>query len=120
VRVVCRSVLAVFLGASALVIDGLVHPGCLEAIACREALDLALDLNLGPIKVASDCLEVVQGLSRKNVGVFGSILKEIECGARFQGETYFSHERQELNMEAHKSARHASALRTRRLAHLVS
>ncbi|KAK1698829.1 hypothetical protein QYE76_015526 [Lolium multiflorum] len=70
VGVVCRSELGVFMGASALVIDGLVNPVCLEAIACREALDLAEDLNLGPIHISSDCMEVVKSLQSTNLRAF--------------------------------------------------
>jgi hypothetical protein len=45
----CISIEGVYLGALALVFDGITNPGCLEALARREALDLAADLNLGSI-----------------------------------------------------------------------
>jgi hypothetical protein len=32
-----------------MVFDGLVRCGCLEALDCREAMDLLEDLHLGPI-----------------------------------------------------------------------
>jgi hypothetical protein len=37
-------------------------PGCLEALMCREAQALALDLGVDEVMVATNCLEVVQGL----------------------------------------------------------
>ena len=45
-----------------MVFEGITDPVCLEALACREALDVADDLLLTSIQVASDCLEVVKGL----------------------------------------------------------
>jgi hypothetical protein len=36
-------------------------PGCLEALACREALALAADSLVGRITVALDCLDVIKG-----------------------------------------------------------
>ena len=62
VGVVCRSEEGAFLGASAMVYEGITDPGSLEALACREALNVADDLLLGTIQVASDCLPVVKGL----------------------------------------------------------
>jgi hypothetical protein len=46
VAAVCRGQDGVFLGASALSIQGISDPGILEAVACREALALAADLQL--------------------------------------------------------------------------
>jgi ribonuclease HI len=63
VGVVCRSVDGSSLGASSLAIEGITNPLVLESMACREALDLAQDLNLQRITVASDYLAVVQDLS---------------------------------------------------------
>jgi hypothetical protein len=93
-----------------MVFDGLTHPGTLEALACREALDLASDLLLGPILVASDCLEIIKGLHDEYLGVFGSILMEIKNRALQRGAASFCHERRESNEEAHNLARYASSL----------
>ena len=41
---VCRDAEGNFLGSSALVIEGVIDPATLEAIACREALALVEDL----------------------------------------------------------------------------
>jgi hypothetical protein len=65
---------------------------------------------LGPVHVASDCLEVVKGLYTENLGVFRSILTEIKDRSRFRGGTNFIHERREFNFEAHNLAKMASTL----------
>jgi ribonuclease HI len=63
VGVVCRSADGSYLGASSLTIEGITNPWVLESMACREALDLAQDMHLRRIAVASDCSAVVQDLS---------------------------------------------------------
>ena len=110
VGAVCRSAEGLYLGASAVVFDGISHPGVLEALACREALDIVDDLLLQHIRVASDCLEVVKGLSMVNLGRFGSVLAEIKDRARLRGDTTFVHEGRGSNEEAHRIARFASSL----------
>jgi hypothetical protein len=110
VAAVCWSRDGVYAGASAMVYDGITYPGTLEALACREALDVADDLMLGPVHVASDCLEVVKGLYTENLGVFRSILTEIKDRSRFRGGTNFIHERREFNFEAHNLVKMASTL----------
>jgi hypothetical protein len=64
VGVVCRSSEGDYLGASAVVFIGVTDPGCLEALACRESLALSVDLNIGPIMVASDCMEFCKSYRR--------------------------------------------------------
>jgi ribonuclease HI len=109
VGVVCRSLEGEYLGASAVVFAGVTHPGSLEAMACREALVLADDLQVGPCLIASDCLEVVQAMKSPNQGVYASVLKEIKALASRQ-DASFSHERRACNHEAHRLARFASTL----------
>nr|TKW19887.1 hypothetical protein SEVIR_4G049000v2 [Setaria viridis] len=47
-----------FLGASALVLKGIVDAETVEVIACREGLALASDPSLQNLRVASDCANV--------------------------------------------------------------
>lgn len=62
--VICRDKDGGYLGASAVVYDGLVNPATLEAQACKEALSqLASDPLLDSVVVASDCAEVVANLA---------------------------------------------------------
>jgi ribonuclease HI len=110
VGAVCRSYDGGYLGASVIVFEGITNPAFLEALACREALALAADLNLGDITVASDCLEVVKGLHDQYLGLSSHILVEIKDTARARGGVCFRHEGRKMNTEAHNLARFASSL----------
>ena len=56
----------VFLGASAVVFQGVTELATLEACACREALALAEDLAISKARIASDCLRVINDLKSKD------------------------------------------------------
>ncbi|KAK1648042.1 hypothetical protein QYE76_065847 [Lolium multiflorum] len=87
VGAVCRGNDGSFLGASAVVFEGVTHPGRLEAMACREGIALATNLHIGAVMIASNCLEVVQGLQMKNLGQFSHILRETAEAANARGGT---------------------------------
>jgi ribonuclease HI len=110
VGTVCRDGDGNFLGASDVVFDGITSPGTLEALACREGLDVADDLGIGQVHAATDCLEVVKGLQEGSLGVYSNILKEIRARMLQRGGTTFGHERRDFNKEAHIVARFASSL----------
>ena len=76
---VCRDYNGTFLGASAVVFDGLSDPASLEAWACNEALALAQDLNLSRMVIASDCLEVVSKIDPGAATHYAPILHEISA-----------------------------------------
>lgn len=57
---VCRDKRGNFLGASVMVLDGLVDPAILEARASSEAVALATDLHAQSMCIASDCAQVVR------------------------------------------------------------
>jgi hypothetical protein len=73
--------------------------------ACREGLVLATDLNLSRIKIASDCLEVINSLDDGYLGRFSSVTREIKSRASDFAEVSFVHERRSSNVEAHSLAR---------------
>jgi hypothetical protein len=75
-----------------------------------EALALALDLGVGKVMVAIDCLEVVQGIQGKNLGHFSHILRELSATASNHGGISFRHERRMANVEAHRLARLGTTL----------
>jgi ribonuclease HI len=104
IAAVCRSTEGRFLGASVLVIPGISDPATLESIACREALVLATDLNLSRIKIASDCLEVINSHDDGYLGRFSSVTREIKSRASDFAEVAFVHERRSSNVEAHSLA----------------
>jgi ribonuclease HI len=109
VGIVSRSLEGEYLGASAIVFTGVTQPGSLDAMACREALALAEDLQVGPCHIASDSLEVIHAMKDPNRGVYVSVLQEIKVLASRQDAT-FSHERRACNHEAHRLAWFASTL----------
>jgi ribonuclease HI len=79
----------------------------MEAIACREALALAQDLHLRQVTVASDCLAVVNDMSRHCAGSYSMVLSEIKSlGSSFL-ESSFRHENRASNSEVHRLARSA-------------
>jgi hypothetical protein len=70
----------VFLGASAVVFDGITSPGILKVLACREGIAVADDLDVGPMHLATDCLNVVNDLCDGDLG-------EYSVGGQGQGVT---------------------------------
>jgi ribonuclease HI len=79
-------------------------------MACREALALVADLNVGSVTVASDCLEVVKGLHDRQMGTSSHILREVQDAARIRGGVIFCHEGRRSNEEAHRLARFGTSL----------
>jgi hypothetical protein len=78
VSAVCRSSDGAYLGAPIVIFEGITHPGYLEAMARKEALAPAADLHVGKVTVASDCMEVMQSLHGKAIGLFSQILCEVD------------------------------------------
>lgn len=106
---VCRDSNGNFLCSSALVIEGLDDPAILEAIACREGIALAEDLNVQNIVIACDSKQVVSDINRASKGRYGAIVSEIilnsahfHCNFVFEGRT--------VNYEAHRLAKHSLRL----------
>jgi ribonuclease HI len=109
VGAVCRSAEGIFLGATTLTVDGISDPTIMEALACREALALAADLNLQKLVVATDCLSVVKSMEQPFSGTYGMIIEEIKLTARNFTHAAFKHENRRSNTEAHLMARSAVA-----------
>ena len=93
-----------YLGASAVLFDGLADPEVLEAMAIREGVNLAQDLLLTRIKVASDCLTVVEAMKEPNLGRYSHILHEITSTAKGFADATFVHEHRSSNKEPHDLA----------------
>jgi ribonuclease HI len=110
IAAVCRSEDGDYLGASAIVVQGITDPAVMEALACREAMSLAKDLHLQRIHIASDCLEVVSSMGQPNLGRFSTILQEIETSRRDFSAVNFVHEHRSANVEAHGLARSSTSL----------
>ncbi|KAK1697051.1 hypothetical protein QYE76_013748 [Lolium multiflorum] len=107
VAAIARSSDGVFLGASALIYPGVTEAETLEALACREACDLARDIYASRVRVASDCKMVVQYLEQGTRGVYSHIITEIIEARQSFAFLEFKFESRKSNNEAHKLARSA-------------
>jgi hypothetical protein len=101
VAAVARSASGVYLGGSAVLITGISNPEVLEALAVREGLNLAQDLLLTKVRLASDCLSVINALKEENWGSYSQILQEIKRTSRDLEEVSFVHENRLSNKEPH-------------------
>lgn len=117
---VCRDENGYFLGASAIVIEGLTDPASLEALACGEALSLAFDLNLSKVQVATDCLQVLRNIREDNPCAYASIVKEFIIKQRMFASALLSHKSRNSNGEAHNLVKAASSLGAGRHVWLMS
>jgi hypothetical protein len=109
VGVVFRIADGLYLGASSLTVEGITNPSVLEAMACRETLALAQDLNLRRITVASECLAVVQDLPRPFAGIYSALLHERKETSTLFERVSFRHENRASNSKAHRLARSCTA-----------
>lgn len=107
---VCRDKDGRYLGASAVVFDGLVDAPSLEAQACNEALALAQNLNLSHMVIASDCMQVISDINRAALSSFALVLNEISDRKKDFVKVTFRFENREANCEAHALAKAASSL----------
>ena len=79
VAAVARSCEGEFLGASSVVFIGISDAETVEALAIREALSLADDLLTRRVKVASDCLRVINTMNEDSKPVYYHITQEIKA-----------------------------------------
>ena len=107
---ICRDHDGIFHGASALVVKGSFDPPTVEALAIREALALAADLNIQSAHVASDCRTVVDDIKQRNPVSYGAILHEIIDQSSSLSRCSFVHEFRSSNFEAHNLAKNALTL----------
>jgi ribonuclease HI len=94
---IARNELGEFLGASATIFKGRTNAENLEALACREAVESARDLNLHRIRVATDCQNVVRSLEERSLGRYAHIIQEVLAAHSDFDELSFSHERRVSN-----------------------
>ena len=85
-------------------------PGTLEALACREALNLALDLSVAHIIIACDNKTVVADSNNGTEGPYSAIIKEIRARARSFRSCEFIFEGRARNIDAHNLAKFSSSL----------
>ncbi|KAM0834234.1 hypothetical protein ACQ4PT_063741 [Festuca glaucescens] len=105
VAAVARDDTGRFMGASAVVLGGQSMAETVEALACREAIALARDLNARRVRVASDCSNVIASIEDGSLGVYAHITMEIREAKRDFDELSFCHERRSSNKEPHNLAK---------------
>ena len=89
VGAICRDQAGLFLGASAIVYNN-GDPATLEAMAIREGLDLAADLHIQQIQLASDCKEVIEEIQSGSGATYGATVKEIKQQQSTFSSCFFS------------------------------
>jgi hypothetical protein len=102
----CRDNNGLYLGASAVVFNGITDPATLETLACQEALALAEDLNLDRAFIVSDCKTTIDDIRDGTLGRNGLIIREIRSRSTHLRECSFTFESRASNFEAHNLARH--------------
>uniref|UniRef100_A0ACD6A090 Uncharacterized protein n=1 Tax=Avena sativa TaxID=4498 RepID=A0ACD6A090_AVESA len=102
---ICKDGEGVFMGFSALDIPGISDPATLEAIACREALALAIDLYAQRVFIASDCLHVINLISKPSKCSFLSVISEINQRQTQFEKIQYVHEKSSSDTCAHNLAR---------------
>lgn len=90
-----------FLGASSVVFSGYQDPDILEALACQEALSLTNDLLVWRVRVASDCLRMINTLRDGSHGRYAQITHEIIARCADFQEASFCHGKRGSYKEAH-------------------
>jgi hypothetical protein len=95
----------VFLGASAVVLNGHTNLEILEALACREGINLAVDLLLCRFSVAYECLNVIRKIEEDGKGSYGHIVMELMAHSTEFQKIEFVHEGRTANIDAHTLAR---------------
>ena len=108
--VVCRDYTGLYLGASALVTENMTDLETLEAMACKEGLCLALDMNLQHVQISTDCLATVKCANEAFLGPSKVIVDEIKEMLHFFPYSVLVHEKRECNLEAHMLAKAATSL----------
>ena len=82
----------------------------LEAVACREALALAQDLQVQKVVVISDCKGLISDIHGGTGGVYLSVIKEISLTSSVFDSYSFISKRRSASSEALCLARHSLSL----------
>ncbi|CAN6197568.1 unnamed protein product [Urochloa humidicola] len=102
---IARDGAGVFLGALVLVLDGVMNPEIMEALACREGLALASDLALHRVRLTCDSANVVRSIRGDGKDAYGYVVHEIQAMKGDFTELDIVHEGRDSNVDAHKLAR---------------
>ncbi|TVU05957.1 hypothetical protein EJB05_49143, partial [Eragrostis curvula] len=89
---VARSKTGEFLGASVVVMDGIMNAEVSEALACGEGMALARDIVLRRFRLASNCQMVIRNIHGNGMGQYGQIVCEIKRRANDFSKVEYVHE----------------------------
>ena len=101
VAVTFRSKEGQLLGASALIINGVMETPTMAAISCREAICLAKDIDLNSMTIASYCSGVVRSILDGSLGENGMIIREVRDLKLSFSKLIFKFESRVSNGDAH-------------------
>jgi hypothetical protein len=94
-----------FLGASVMVLEGILDPETLDVLACREGLALASDLGLQRFRMVSDCINAVRSIQEGSLGSCGNVIKEIRFTLSTFVEAELVHKGGDANVDADRLAK---------------
>ena len=93
-----------------MVFTNISDPATLEALACCEALALALDLSLDKVVIACDNKSMVAEINNGTEGRYSAIIKEINARARELTSCDFIFESGTMNVDAQNLAKFSTSL----------
>jgi len=102
---VARDGRGIFLGASALVLNGITDPETAEVLACHEGFVLAADLMISRVRIASYCAGAVRSLEGLEMSRYGHVIREIKTAMASFEEAEVVYEGRASNIDAHTLAR---------------
>lgn len=102
---VARDSRGMFIGASAIVMEGISDPEIMEVVAVKEGLALASNLSMQRLRLASDNINVIRSLLGAGLGRYGHIVQETKAREAEFSVVDFVHEGRLTNGDAHREAR---------------
>ena len=102
---VARDGRGIFLGASALVLNGITDPETAEVLACHEGFVLAADLMISRVRIASYCAGAVRSLEGLEMSRYGHVIREIKTAMASFEEAEVVYEGRASNIDARSLAR---------------
>lgn len=107
---ICRDHRGMYCGSSAVVIEGMIQPEVLEAMAVREAFALADDLYVKKLHITTDCIATTTHLRAEYRGPSAVVINDIKEKLKEYDEVQLEHEGRESNIDAHILAKASVSL----------